>query len=83
MTRTQIQLPEPLYQRLKVIAERQDWSLAEVIRKAAEHFVNRFPETQGFPKAWQFPELDCGGDFIADPARQNVEAQTIEQRARK
>ncbi len=44
MTRTQIQFPEPLYQRLKEIAEQQDWSLSEVMRKAAEHFVTRFPE---------------------------------------
>ncbi|NJK91407.1 MAG: ribbon-helix-helix protein, CopG family [Blastochloris sp.] len=44
MTRTQIQFPEPLYQRLKEIAEQQDWSLSEVMRKAAEHFVRRFPE---------------------------------------
>lgn len=44
MTRTQIQLPDPLYQRLKVIAEQPDWSLSEVMRKAEEHFVTRFPE---------------------------------------
>ncbi|MBL9184809.1 MAG: hypothetical protein JNN17_21870 [Verrucomicrobiaceae bacterium] len=44
MTRTQIQFPDPLYQRLKGIAERQDWSLSEVMRKAAEHFISRFPE---------------------------------------
>jgi len=43
MTRTQIQFPDPLYQRLKVIAEQQDWSLSEVVRKAAEHFITRFP----------------------------------------
>jgi len=28
MTRTQIQLPDPLYQRLKIIAKQQDWSLS-------------------------------------------------------
>lgn len=38
MTRTQIQFPEPLYQRLKEIAERQDESLSEVMRKAATSF---------------------------------------------
>lgn len=45
MTRTQIQFPDSLYQRLKIIAEQRDWSLAEVMRKAAEHFVRRFPES--------------------------------------
>ena len=44
MTWTQIQLPDPLYQRLKEIAEQEDWSLSEVMGKAAERFVTRFPE---------------------------------------
>ncbi|NJR42015.1 MAG: CopG family transcriptional regulator [Akkermansiaceae bacterium] len=63
MTRTQIQFPDPLYQRLKEIANQQDWSLAEVMRRAAEHFVARFPQTSPIPTAWSFPTLDCGGDF--------------------
>ncbi len=44
MRRTRMQLSDPLYQRLKMIAEQQDWSLSEVMRKAAEHFITRFPE---------------------------------------
>lgn len=77
MTRTQIQFPEPLYQRLKEIAERQDWSLSEVMRKAAEHFVNRFPEDPQPKAVWRFPTLDCGGDFITDPASLHPEADAI------
>lgn len=81
MTRTQIQFPDPLYQRLKAIAEEQDWSLAEVMRKAAEHFVNRFPQ-QPTPRAeWKFPTLDCGGDFIVDPASVHHEADAISWRS--
>lgn len=80
MTRTQIQFPEPLYQRLKEIAERQDWSLSEVMRKAAEHFVTRFPEGPAPKKAWRFPMLDCGGDFVTDPARMRPEAEAILER---
>ena len=68
MTRTQIQLPDPLYQRLKVIAKQQDWSLSEVLRKAAEHFITRFPEDPKPNGVWRFPTLDCGGDFLTDPA---------------
>lgn len=67
MTRTQIQLPKPLYQRLKVIAEQQDWSLSEGMRKAAEHFVTRFPEEPAPKQVWRFPTLDYGGDFLTDP----------------
>ncbi len=80
MIRTQIQFPEPLYQRLKEIAEQQDWSLAEVMRKAAEHFVARFPGEPKPDRAWCFPTLDCGGDFLTEPADLRPEADTILER---
>jgi len=80
MTRTQIQFPDPLYQRLKEIAERQDWSLSEVMRKAAEHFVSRFPTEPKAKPAWSFPTLDCGGDFLTDPATLRPEVEAILQR---
>ena len=81
MTRTQIQFPDPLYKRLKQIAEHQDWSLSEVMRKAAEQFVTRFP-TEPQPKAaWSFPTLDCGGDFLTDPASLRPETDAILQRS--
>jgi hypothetical protein len=81
MTRTQIQFPDPLYQRLKTIAEQQDWSLAEVMRKAAEHFVSRFPEPEKPGSTWSFPTLDFGGDFLTDPANLRPEVEAIHQRS--
>lgn len=81
MTRTQIQFPEPLYQRLKEIAEQQDWSLSEVMRKAAEHFVTRFPEGPKPKAVWRFPTLDCGGDFLTDPAQLLPETDAILKRS--
>jgi hypothetical protein len=81
MTRTQIQFPDPLYQRLKEIAEQQDWSLSEVMRKAAEHFITRFPEDPKPKAVWRFPTLDCGGDFLTDPANLRPEADAILQRS--
>ena len=81
MTRTQSQFPDPLYQRLKTIADEQDWSLAEVMRKAAEHFVSRFPEQSTPGVAWKFPTLDCGGDFLTDPATLQAEAEAISKRS--
>lgn len=81
MTPSQIQLPEPLYQRLKEIAERQDRSLSEVMRKAAEHFVTRFPEGPTPKKVWLFSALDCGGDFLTDPATLRPEANALLERS--
>jgi hypothetical protein len=43
MTRTQIQLPDPLYREIKRIAVQQDWSIAEVIRRGAENVVRHYP----------------------------------------
>lgn len=68
MTRAQLRLPDPLYQRLKVIAEQQGSSLSEVMRKAAEEFAYRFPQAGKASAPWEFPILDCGGDFLIDPA---------------
>lgn len=81
MTRTQIQFPDPLYQRLKAIAEQQAWSLAEVMRKEVEHFVSRFPEPEKPRGAWLFPTLDCGCDFLTDPAKVAPEAEAILERS--
>jgi hypothetical protein len=80
MIRTQIQFPDPLYRRLKEIAEQKDWSLSEVMRKAAEHFVERFPATETNHEGWQFPTLDCGGDFLVDPALICSEADAMDRR---
>lgn len=80
MIRTQVQVPDPLYRRLKKIAEQQDWSLSEVMRKAAEHFVERFPLPSETRSGWPFPTLDCGGDFLVDPAHFSAEADAIVNR---
>lgn len=79
MTRTQIQLPDPLYRRLKEVAAHNDWSLAEVIRRAAELYVERFPK-HPVKSDWVFPTVDVGGDFLMDPAQVNSEADTIVSR---
>jgi hypothetical protein len=64
-----------------VIAEQQDWSLSEVMRKAAEHFITRFPEDPKPKAVCRFPTLDCGGDFLTDPASLRPEADAILQRS--
>ncbi len=81
MTKTQVQFPDPLYRRLKEIAEQQDWSLSEVMRKAAEHFVTRFPAQKKTAPAWRFPTLNCGGDFLRDPADVSPEVDAISRRS--
>ncbi len=77
MTRTQIQLPDPLYRRLKDVAKSNDWSLAEVIRRAAELYVQRFPASETTTAGWVFPTVDMGGEFLTDPAGRSAEVEAI------
>ena len=73
MIRTQIQLPEPLYLRIKEIAKMRDWSVAEVVRRGLEEYEKTCVPT-GQPKAkWEFPKLRPSGGYLKDPAEVNSE----------
>ena len=61
MTRTQIQLPDELYQRAKAFAAQRELSLAEVTRRGLELFLDRFPSTEPALGAWTLPRVDAGG----------------------
>ncbi len=43
MYRTQIQLPEKLRREAQRIADQQEWSMAEVIRRGLETIVRQYP----------------------------------------
>lgn len=80
MTRTQIQLPEPLFQRLKTIAMLRDWSVAELIRRGMETYVQTCPEVVQPPATWTMPVLRRSGGHLLDPATVSVEADAVESR---
>jgi len=80
MTRTQIQLPEPLFKRLRSIAKAKDLSLAEIIRREMEKYVETFPEDLEPKKPWKFPVLPRSGGFKADPAIFSPEADAMMER---
>ena len=61
MTRTQIQLPDELYQRAKSFAAAREISLAEVARRGIELFIARYPDSAATPIAWKLPTVDAGG----------------------
>ena len=65
MTRTQIQLPDELYQRAKTFAAQRELSLAEVTRRGLELFLDRFPDTPPSGPAWKLPCVDGGGIKVA------------------
>lgn len=68
MHRTQIQLPEPLFDEVKRVAALEDWSISETLRRAAEVLVLRYPEIKTRQKHWEPPEPLELGVFRCDPA---------------
>lgn len=80
MIRTQIQLPDPLYKSLKETAMRMDWSLAELLRRSAEAYLQTLPER--VEKSWQMPVMRRSGGYVADPADVHPEAEAITQGSR-
>lgn len=82
MKRTQVQFPDPLYHRIKEVAELNDWALADVVRRAVELYVQRFPVLEDTTISWAFPSLDLGGDFIVDPKDVRIEVEASSERGR-
>jgi len=66
MKRTQVQIPDPLYQEVKRIATLQDWSISEVFRRAAEQMVAQYPPNKK-PDAWALPEPRAMGAPLIPP----------------
>lgn len=56
MIRTQLQLPDELYKRLKRLAKLQETSLADVLRRAGERELAAHPEIEASPKEWTLPK---------------------------
>lgn len=44
MIKTQIQVPEELFQEIRIFAKRHEWSLAETFRRGAELLLQMYPE---------------------------------------
>ena len=69
MVRTQIQLPDRLHRRLKAIAEYEETSMAEIIRRAGECFLAVHPEMGAAPQAWLPPQAADMGRLLAPESR--------------
>lgn len=80
MRRTQIQLPEPLFGKLRSIAQMRDISVAELIRRGMEIYVMTFPEVKSAPPAWAMPVLRGSGGHLMNPASVKTEATAMVER---
>ncbi len=64
MKRAEVQLPDPLYQKVEGIAQHLHLSVPEVLCRAVEQLVNNQPLTSGATFAdWRFPAALSLGQF--------------------
>lgn len=63
MIRTQVQLPDELYEKAKRFSREREMSLAEVVRRGLEQFLDRYP-AQTPPEPWVLPTFDGGGILV-------------------
>jgi hypothetical protein len=55
MIKTQIQLPDDLYHKVKKFAAAREWSLAETFRRSIEEMFQRYPSEFTPPAEWSPP----------------------------
>jgi hypothetical protein len=60
MTRTQLQLPDELYHRLKRFAAKQELSLTEIARRGIEKYLEQFPESPTPKEKWKLITFNGG-----------------------
>jgi hypothetical protein len=75
MIRTQIQLPDSLYERAKQFADASELSLAEVTRRGIELYLDRYPAPSSQKVHWQVPVVRVGKPTVALDALRGVLAE--------
>lgn len=72
MTRTQVQIPDVLFGRIRKYAEIRETSIADVFRSALELFMNvhAAADVAEAPKRWTVPVCRSTG-LVADPFAQD------------
>lgn len=65
MIRTQVQLPDALYEQAKDVARRHEISLAELVRRGLEHMLRLYPLDEKPPTGWALPDPLALGELQA------------------
>lgn len=61
------------------MAKRKDWSLAELLRRSAEAYLQTLPES--VEENWQMPVMRRSGGYLTDPAKVCPESDVIRTRS--
>ncbi|MDA1277747.1 MAG: antitoxin [Verrucomicrobia bacterium] len=71
MIKTQVQIPDELFECAKKVAATKEWSFAELVRRGLEQMVLRHPDSQSTSSSeWSLPapvDLGLSADPFADP----------------
>lgn len=68
MVRTQIQLPQGLYEEVKRVAREREMPVAEVVRRGVEYITRAYPPVT-CDEPWRLPAPSDLGAFKAAPER--------------
>ncbi len=67
MIKTQVQIPDGLYREAKRLAEENEMSFAEVVRRGLEEIVRHHPPGRMNRRAWRLPEpFDMGSPLAPE-----------------
>ncbi len=80
MKRTQIQLPDHLYLAAHHLAERQEISMAELVRRGLEYMLAVVPGTKGAGE-WQLPpvyDLRADDPFVQEDWRSALHVRDLQ-----
>ncbi len=61
MIRTQIQLPNVVYERARRVAKAKEISLAELARRGIETILDQYPAAEAIDPGWITPLVRSGG----------------------
>ena len=56
MVKTQVQIPDELFERAKKVAAAREWSFAEIVRRGLEYMTEVNPPQRQSAKEWRLPE---------------------------
>ncbi|MCC5845181.1 MAG: hypothetical protein JJU05_13105 [Verrucomicrobia bacterium] len=62
---------------MKSVAASRDWSLAELVRRGMESYVETCPEIREPEPQWDLPVLRPSGGMLRDPATLSLEADAV------
>lgn len=90
MIKTQVQIPDQLYNDTKAIAKKYEMSFAEVVRRGLEHMRMHYPVGRKGRKSWQPPAPRSLGwkslsdDELKDAAQSStLEEELVERSGRR